>query len=71
MLKPGMAFPVEIYTDKRIAEFQKNNEDALKKFSLNIVPRGKPRGNIGTSNARSLRAAGRAVLDYSSSSARK
>lgn len=34
VLKPGMAFPIELYTDERIAEFQKNNEDALKKFSL-------------------------------------
>lgn len=34
MLKPGMAFPIEIYSDKRIAEFQRNNEVALKKFSL-------------------------------------
>lgn len=34
ILKPGMAFPIEIYTDERIAEFQKNNEDTLKKFSL-------------------------------------
>lgn len=34
VLKPGAAFPIEIYTDERIAEFQKNNEDMLKKFSL-------------------------------------
>lgn len=34
ILKPGMAFPVEIYTDERVVEFQRNNEDALKKFSL-------------------------------------
>lgn len=34
VLKPGAAFPIEIYTDERIAEFQKNNEDALKGFSL-------------------------------------
>ncbi|MDP3996690.1 MAG: AbrB/MazE/SpoVT family DNA-binding domain-containing protein [bacterium] len=34
VLKAGAAFPIEIYTDERIAEFQKNNEEALKKFSL-------------------------------------
>lgn len=33
-LKPGMAFPIEIYTDERIAEFEKNNEEALKGFSF-------------------------------------
>lgn len=33
MLKPGATFPIEMYTDERIAEFQKNNEEALKKFS--------------------------------------
>ncbi len=34
ILQPAAAFPIEIYTDERIAEFQKNNEDALKGFSL-------------------------------------
>jgi bifunctional DNA-binding transcriptional regulator/antitoxin component of YhaV-PrlF toxin-antitoxin module len=34
ILQPVAAFPIEIYTDERIAEFQKNNEDALKGFSL-------------------------------------
>ncbi len=33
-LKPGATFPIEIYTDERIAEFQRNNEEALKNFSL-------------------------------------
>lgn len=33
VLKPGAVFPIEMYTDERIAEFQKNNEDALKGFS--------------------------------------
>ncbi|MDO8620471.1 MAG: AbrB/MazE/SpoVT family DNA-binding domain-containing protein [bacterium] len=34
VLKAGVAFPIEMYTDERIAEFQRNNEDALKKFSF-------------------------------------
>ncbi|MDP2593535.1 MAG: AbrB/MazE/SpoVT family DNA-binding domain-containing protein [bacterium] len=34
VLKAGAAFPIEIYTDERIAEFHKNNEEALKKFSF-------------------------------------
>ena len=29
LLRTGVTFPVEIYTDKRLAEFQRNNEDAL------------------------------------------
>lgn len=33
-LKAGVAFPIEMYTEERIAEFQKNNETVLKKFSL-------------------------------------
>jgi len=28
-LRPGVTFPVEIYTTQRLAEFQRNNEDAL------------------------------------------
>ncbi len=34
VLKASAAFPIEIYTDERIAEFKRNNEEALKKFSL-------------------------------------
>jgi len=29
LLRPGATFPVEIYTAQRLAEFQRNNEDAL------------------------------------------
>ena len=32
VLKAGAAFPIEIYTDERIAEVQKNNEEALKGY---------------------------------------
>lgn len=32
VLKEGAALPIEIYTDERIAEFQKNNEDVLKRY---------------------------------------
>lgn len=31
VLKPGATFPVEIYTDERLAEFRRNNEVGLKK----------------------------------------
>lgn len=34
VLKPGAAFPIEIYTDERIAEFDKNIEQVLKKYSF-------------------------------------
>ena len=34
VLLPGADFPIEIYTDERIAEFQKNNEDVIKGFSF-------------------------------------
>jgi AbrB family looped-hinge helix DNA binding protein len=29
LLRPGATFPVEIYTDERLAEFARNNEQAL------------------------------------------
>lgn len=34
VLKPGAAFPIEIYTDERIAEFDKNIEQVFKKYSF-------------------------------------
>ena len=34
LLRTGVTFPVEIYTDKRLAEFQRNNEDALASHRL-------------------------------------
>ena len=34
MLRAGASFPIEIYTDARIAEFEKNNEQALKNYSF-------------------------------------
>lgn len=34
MLRAGAAFPIEIYTDERVAEFEKNNEQVLKKYSF-------------------------------------
>jgi AbrB family looped-hinge helix DNA binding protein len=34
LLRTGVTFPVEIYTDKRLAEFQRNNEDALARQRL-------------------------------------
>lgn len=34
VLKASASFPIEMYTDKRIEEFQRNNEEALKKFLL-------------------------------------
>jgi len=32
LLKAGVTFPLEGYSDARIAEFKKNNEDVLKKY---------------------------------------
>ena len=32
LIRGGATFPVEIYTDQRIAEFVRNNEKALEKF---------------------------------------
>lgn len=34
VLKASASFPIEMYTDERIEEFQRNNEEALKKFLL-------------------------------------
>ncbi len=35
LLRPGATFPIEIYTEERLAEFKNNNEDALKNYQLN------------------------------------
>jgi len=32
LIRAGTMFPVEIYTDKRVAEFSRNNEQALAGF---------------------------------------
>jgi bifunctional DNA-binding transcriptional regulator/antitoxin component of YhaV-PrlF toxin-antitoxin module len=29
LLRPGVTFPVEMYSEKRLVEFQKHNEEAL------------------------------------------
>ena len=34
LIKPGATFPVETYSDERVAEFQKNNEEVLEDFDL-------------------------------------
>jgi len=34
LLRAGVTFPVEMYSDKRLAEFHKNNEEALAGFRL-------------------------------------
>lgn len=34
LIRTGVTFPVEIYTDKRVAEFSRNNEEALRRFPL-------------------------------------
>ena len=34
LLRAGVTFPVEIYSDKRVAEFRKHNEDALAGYRL-------------------------------------
>jgi len=32
LIRTGVTFPVEVYTDKRIAEFARNNEEALSRY---------------------------------------
>ncbi|GAB4224624.1 MAG: hypothetical protein Kow0049_00420 [Stanieria sp.] len=34
LLRPGVTFSVEIYSDKRMEEFQQQNEDELEEFEL-------------------------------------
>lgn len=34
VLRPAATYPIEIYTDERIAEIQRLNEEALKGFKL-------------------------------------
>ncbi len=34
ILRPGVTFSVEIYSDERVAEFQQQNEDELDGFGL-------------------------------------
>jgi hypothetical protein len=29
LLRPGATFPVELYSEKRLAEFRRNNEESL------------------------------------------
>ena len=32
LLRPGVTFPIEIYSDERLAEFARNNEEALARY---------------------------------------
>lgn len=32
LLRPGVTFPVELYSDERLAEFRRNNEESLSKY---------------------------------------
>jgi bifunctional DNA-binding transcriptional regulator/antitoxin component of YhaV-PrlF toxin-antitoxin module len=34
LLRAGVTFPIEIYSDKRLAEFDRHNERALTRFRL-------------------------------------
>ena len=34
LLRSGVTFPVEIYGEKRLAEFARNNDEALARFRL-------------------------------------
>ncbi|MHB8523796.1 MAG: AbrB/MazE/SpoVT family DNA-binding domain-containing protein [Limisphaerales bacterium] len=34
LLRPGVTFPLEIYTDERLAEFRRNNDEALAGYRL-------------------------------------
>ena len=32
LLRPGVTFPVELYSDRRLAEFRHHNEESLAKY---------------------------------------
>jgi len=34
LIRAGATFPIEIYTDKRLAEFDRTNEKALRRYRL-------------------------------------
>jgi bifunctional DNA-binding transcriptional regulator/antitoxin component of YhaV-PrlF toxin-antitoxin module len=34
LLRAGVTFPVEVYSEKRLAEFSRHNEQALARFQL-------------------------------------
>lgn len=34
LLRAGVTFPIEIYSDKRVAEFRRNNDEALAGYRL-------------------------------------
>lgn len=34
LLRPAVTFPIESYTDERVKEFEKNNDEALSEFKL-------------------------------------
>jgi hypothetical protein len=34
LLRAGITLPVELYSDKRLAEFDRNNEQALARYRL-------------------------------------
>jgi len=34
LLRSGVTFPVEIYTDKRLAEFNRNNDEVLARYKF-------------------------------------
>jgi len=34
LLRPGVTFPVEVYSEERLAEFARNNEAVLAKYRL-------------------------------------
>ena len=36
VLRPAATYPIEIYSDERIAEFQKHNEEGLGGFDLSL-----------------------------------
>jgi bifunctional DNA-binding transcriptional regulator/antitoxin component of YhaV-PrlF toxin-antitoxin module len=34
LLRAGVTFPVEVYSDNRLAEFRRNNEEALARYKF-------------------------------------
>jgi antitoxin PrlF len=36
LLRPGVTFPVEMYSEERLVEFQKHNEEALVRQTIEV-----------------------------------
>jgi AbrB family looped-hinge helix DNA binding protein len=34
LIRPGVTFPIEVYSEKRVAEFNRHNEESLARYRL-------------------------------------